>query len=63
MSELATQSLEECVPLALNALRKLLEVAILRASRRATATGDFSWELSHSWMINNNSIHKPVPVF
>jgi len=43
------------------ALRKLLEVETLRASRTAQPTDDFRWKLANSWMKNNLSIHAPVP--
>jgi hypothetical protein len=52
---------DSALPFTLNALRQLLEVEILRASRTAAATGDLRWELAHSWMMNNLSIHTPVP--
>jgi len=45
----------------LGALRKLIEVEILRASRIAHATDDFRWKLANSWIMNNLSIHAPVP--
>jgi len=46
---------------ALVALRKLIEVEILRASRVSHPTDDFRWRLANSWMMNNLSIHAPVP--
>ncbi|MFN6016067.1 MAG: helix-turn-helix domain-containing protein [Verrucomicrobiota bacterium] len=49
------------LPFTLNALRQLLEVEILRATRASAVTGDLRWELAHSWMMNNLSIHTPVP--
>jgi AraC-like DNA-binding protein len=52
---------DSVLPSTLNALRQLLEVEILRASRPAAVTGDLRWELAHSWMMNNLSIHTPVP--
>lgn len=52
---------DSSLPATLNALRQLLEVEILRASRTAEATGDLRWELAHSWMMNSLSIHTPVP--
>lgn len=52
---------DSVLPSTLNALRQLLEVEILRASRPTAVTGDLRWELAHSWMMNNLSIHTPVP--
>ena len=52
---------DSALPFTLNALRQLVEVEILRATRTAAATGDLRWELAHSWMMNNLSIHTPVP--
>jgi AraC-like DNA-binding protein len=52
---------DSSLPFTLHALRQLVEVEILRATRTATATGDLRWELAHSWMMNNLSIHTPVP--
>ena len=52
---------DSSLPSTLNALRQLLEVEILRASRTAVVTGDLRWELAHSWMLSNLSIHTPVP--
>ncbi len=43
------------------ALRELVDIEILRASRTAPATTDFRWKLANSWMMNNLSIHAPVP--
>ncbi len=50
-----------CLSFTLPALRHLLEAEILRASRPSSATGDLRWELAHSWMMSNLSIHTPVP--
>jgi len=52
---------DNCLPFTLSALRHLVEAEILRASRPSAATGDLRWELAHSWMMNNLSIHTPVP--
>ena len=52
---------DSCLPNTLPALRRLVEAEILRASRPSAATGDLRWELAHSWMLNNLSIHTPVP--
>lgn len=52
---------DSCLPCSLSALRHLVEVEILRAARASAATGDLRWELAHSWMMNNLSIHTPVP--
>jgi AraC-like DNA-binding protein len=45
----------------LAALRKLVEVEILRASRVAPPIDDSRWDLANSWMMKNLSIHAPVP--
>ena len=45
----------------LAALRKLVEVEILRASRVAPPIDDSRWDLANSWMMKNHSIHAPVP--
>jgi AraC-like DNA-binding protein len=50
-----------CLPRTLVALRELMEVEILRASRPTPATGDVRWKLAHAWMTNNLAIHAPVP--
>jgi AraC-like DNA-binding protein len=50
-----------CLPRTLVALRDLMEVEILRASRPTPATGDVRWKLAHAWMSNNLAIHAPVP--
>jgi len=47
----------------LAALRKLVEVEILRASRVAPPIDDSRWDLANSWMMKNLSIHAPVPLF
>jgi AraC-like DNA-binding protein len=52
---------DEYLTQTLVALRKLIEVEILRASGAAHPTDDFRWKLANSWMINNLSIHAPVP--
>lgn len=52
---------DNCLPHTLPALRSLIEAEILRASRSTPATGNLRWELAHSWMMNNLSIHTPVP--
>ncbi|MGO9517751.1 MAG: helix-turn-helix domain-containing protein [Candidatus Korobacteraceae bacterium] len=52
---------DEYLPRTLAALRELLEVEILRSSRVTSATDDVRWNLVNSWMINNLSIHAPVP--
>lgn len=49
------------LPRTLVALRDLMEVEILRASRPTAATGDVRWSLAHAWMTNNLAIHAPVP--
>lgn len=43
------------------ALRKLIEIEILRAGRVASSAIDYRWELASAWMMNNLSIHAPVP--
>jgi AraC-like DNA-binding protein len=45
----------------LAALRKLVEVEILRASRVSHPIDDSRWSLANSWMMKNLSIHAPVP--
>ena len=52
---------DSCLPFTLSALRHLVEAEILRASGPSAATGDLRWELAHSWMMNNLSIHTPIP--
>lgn len=52
---------DACLPRTLVALRDLMEVEILRASRPTSATGDVRWKLAHAWMTNNLAIHAPVP--
>lgn len=52
---------DHCLPLTLSALRHLAEAEILRASCPSPATRDVRWELAHSWMMNNLSIHTPIP--
>lgn len=52
---------DNCLPRNLAALRHLVESEILRATRISPVTGDLRWELAHSWMMNNLSIHTPVP--
>ena len=43
------------------ALRELIEIEILRATRIASVANDYRWELANAWMMNNLSIHAPVP--
>lgn len=57
--EVATS--DSCLPSTLPALRHLVEAEILRASSATLPTGDVRWQLAHSWMMNNLSIHTPVP--
>lgn len=52
---------DNCLPFTLPALRHLVEAEILRGSRQSPAKGDLRWELARSWMMNNLSIHTPVP--
>jgi AraC-like DNA-binding protein len=52
---------DSLLPSTLNALRQLLEIEIHRASWPLEVTGDLRWELAQSWMMNNLSIHTPVP--
>ncbi|MFZ4777934.1 MAG: helix-turn-helix domain-containing protein [Terrimicrobiaceae bacterium] len=52
---------DHCLPYSLPALRHLVEVEILRARGATPATRDLRWELAHAWMMNNLSIHTPVP--
>jgi len=49
------------LPFTLAALRELVEVEILRASRALAPTGDFRWKLARSWMTKNLAIHAPIP--
>jgi AraC-like DNA-binding protein len=45
----------------LSALRRLVEVEILRASARSSPDQDSRWKLAEAWMRANLSIHTPVP--
>lgn len=49
------------VPRALNSLRELLDLAILRSSQGAPAEDEMRLKLAHAWMTGNLSIHAPVP--
>ncbi len=49
------------LPCALLALRKLLEVEILRSNQSAPAEHEMRWKLARTWMAGNLSIHAPVP--
>lgn len=57
--EVATS--DSYLPSTLPALRHLVEAEILRAGSPTVPTGDLRWQLAHSWMMNNLSIHTPVP--
>ena len=45
----------------LSALRRLVEVEILRASYRSAPDLNARWKLAESWMRSNLSIHTPIP--
>jgi AraC-like DNA-binding protein len=49
------------LPRTLAALRELVEVEILRASREFAATEDFRWKLANAWMMKNLAVHATVP--
>ena len=49
------------LPRTLAALRELLEVEILRASRAAPAEDEMRWKLATAWMAGNLAMHAPVP--
>ena len=52
---------DQYLPKSLSALRDLIEVELLRASRVTTPTNDMRWQLATSWMKNNMAINAPVP--
>ena len=45
----------------LNALRRLVEVEILRASTHSAPDPNSRWKLAEAWMRSNLSIHTPIP--
>jgi AraC-like DNA-binding protein len=45
----------------LEALRTLIEVELYRGSQTSVPKNEIRWELVRSWMLNNLSIHTPVP--
>lgn len=52
---------DACLPRSLVALRELVEIEILRASRPSPATRDVRWNLARAWMMNNLALRAPVP--
>jgi AraC-like DNA-binding protein len=52
---------DQYLPKTLLALRDLVDVELLRASRATTPTNDMRWILATSWMMNNITINAPVP--
>ncbi len=49
------------LPSTLSALRSLMEVELLRASRPTPAAGDVRWALTHAWLAKNLAIRATVP--
>ncbi len=49
------------LPRTLSALRSLMEVELLRASRHTPAAGDVRWALTHAWLAKNLAIRATVP--
>ena len=45
----------------LQAFRELLEVELLRGGWGSAPSDDVKWRLANAWMLNNLSIHAPVP--
>lgn len=52
---------DQYLPKTLLAMRDLVEVALLRASRSTAPTSDMRWHLAISWMKSNVAINAPVP--
>jgi len=49
------------LPETLTALRRLVEVEILRGAHPSAGEGDVRWRLAVAWMAGNLAIHVPVP--
>jgi len=49
------------IPLTLAALRTLVEVELIRASRTPQAEDELQWERVRTWISSNLAIHAPIP--